>query len=72
MENTIAKEVAKNEEVIKNPAVNGGIIALTVAGIAAAGYCIWKGVPKLKEIREAKKEADEAKAEEHQFFVPNP
>lgn len=78
MENTIAKDIVKNKEVapvidqVAKHSVNGGAIALAVAGIAVAGYCIWKGVPKLKEACDAKKEADEAAAQEHEFYVPNP
>lgn len=78
MENTIVNEVVKNEEVTpvveqvaKHSAINGGVIALAITGVAVAGYGIWKGAKKLKEVYDAKKETEDEAAKEHQFFVPN-
>lgn len=77
MENIIMNEVAQNNEVAPvveqaaNHSVNGGVIALAIPVIAVAGYGIWKGVKKLKEVHDAKKAEKEAAAKEHDFFVPS-
>lgn len=75
MENTIVNEVVKNEAVapvIQQAAkhsVNGGAIALAITATVAAGYCIWKGVEKLKDVHDAKKAEQEAAAKKHDFCV---
>lgn len=73
MENTIVNEVAKNEEItpvieqVTEHSVNGGAIALAVTATALAGYGIFKGVKKLKEVYDAKKAEKEAEAKKHDF-----
>lgn len=74
MENTIM-EVTQNNEVapvIEQAAkhsANGGVIVLGIITIAGAGYGIWKGVKKLKEVCAEKKAEKEAVAKKHDFCV---
>lgn len=77
MENTIMNEVAQNNEVapvikqVAKHSTNGGVIVLAVTATVAAGYLIWKGAEKMKEVCDTKKAEKEAAAKEHDFYVPS-
>lgn len=77
MENTniVLDAAKKNAEVapvidqVAKHSVNVGEVAGAVAGVAVAGYIIWKVATKVKEFCDAKKAEKDAIATEHEFCV---